>query len=127
MNKPATPDISITVETEYLDDQSVPGQDRYVFAYTINILNNGSTGVKLISRHWLITDANNKLQEVRGDGVIGQQPHILPGHSYRYTSGAVLETPIGCMEGSYHMVTDDDIGFEAAIPLFSLASRITMH
>ena len=120
-------DIEISVKTAYIDEQSVPDQDRFVFAYTININNTGNIAVKLLSRYWLITDANNKIQEVRGDGVVGLQPRILPGQSFTYTSGAILETPLGCMQGTYQMITDEGLEFDAAIPVFRLTSHITMH
>jgi ApaG protein len=120
-------EVHITVETAYLDEQSVPEQNRYVFAYTITIKNAGAEPVKLLRRHWLITDANNKIQEVRGDGVIGVQPHLAPGQSFTYTSGAILETPVGCMQGSYQMITDDGDSFDAPIPVFRLSTPITLH
>lgn len=120
-------EINITVETSYLDEQSIPEQNRYVFAYTITIKNAGESPVKLLKRHWLITDANNKIQEVRGDGVIGVQPHLAPGKAFTYTSGAILETPVGCMQGSYQMITDDGDSFDALIPVFRLSTPITLH
>ncbi|MEX2354190.1 MAG: Co2+/Mg2+ efflux protein ApaG [Gammaproteobacteria bacterium] len=119
--------VNISVETAYLDDQSVPEQDRYVFAYTITIQNAGEQPVKLLRRHWIITDANNKIQEVRGDGVVGVQPHLAPGQSFTYTSGAILETPVGCMQGSYQMITDDGDSFDAPIDVFRLSIPITLH
>jgi len=119
--------ISIDVATDYVDDQSDPDIDRYVFAYTITIANRGNVAAKLMSRHWVITDANNKVQEVRGDGVIGEQPYLKPGQSFRYTSGAMLETPVGCMEGSYSMISDDELEFDAPVPLFSLSTPHTLH
>jgi ApaG protein len=99
--------ISIEVETTYLDDQSEPREQRYVFAYTITIRNEGDVPAKLLTRHWIITDANGRVQEVRGDGVVGEQPYLKPGQGFRYSSGAVLETPVGTMQGSYQMVADD--------------------
>lgn len=92
--------IQVGVETSYIDDQSDPGADRYVFAYTITISNTGKEAAKLLNRHWLITDANGKIQEVRGEGVVGEQPYLRPGEMFRYTSGTVLETPVGTMEGN---------------------------
>lgn len=121
------PEIKISVETEYLTDQSAPDQEHYVFAYTITIENCGKIPTKLLRRHWIITDANNKIQEVKGEGVIGLQPHIMPNQVFTYSSGTILETPLGCMQGSYEMVTDDDNEFTAPIPLFRLASNIIMH
>ena len=120
-------DISISAETEYVNDQSFTEQERYVFAYTITITNNGSMSARLLRRHWLITDANCKVQEVQGDGVIGEQPHIQPGESFQYTSAAVLETPVGCMQGKYEMVADDGKDFDAQIPIFNLATPNTLH
>ena len=119
--------IQIAVETAYIQEQSVPEQNRYVFAYTITIRNAGIIAAKLMKRHWLITDSNNKIQEVRGDGVIGEQPHLLPGQSFTYTSGAILETPVGCMQGSYELITDDGIVFDTEIPVFRLSIPITLH
>lgn len=119
--------IDVQVETDYIQEQSVPDQNRYVFSYTITITNTGSIPAKLLSRHWIITDANNRVQEVHGDGVIGEQPHLKPGQSFRYTSGTMLETPVGCMEGSYDMLADDENEFKASIPVFSLAIPNTLH
>lgn len=119
--------IDIDVATRYLDDQSEPEQDRYVFAYTINIRNRGRVAARLVSRHWLITDANGKVQEVRGEGVIGEQPWLRPGEGFVYSSGAVLETSAGTMEGSYAMVADDGTHFEAPIAAFRLAVPRTLH
>jgi len=121
------PEIKIAVETEYLIDQSAPDQNHYVFAYTITIENNGNIPAKLLRRHWIITDANNKIQEVKGEGVIGLQPHILPSQVFTYSSGAILETPLGCMQGSYEMITDEGDEFSLPIPLFRLTSNIIMH
>jgi ApaG protein len=122
-----TYDISISIKTNYIPEQSQPDRDRYVFAYTITITNSGSAPARLMRRHWIITDANNKVQEVHGDGVVGQQPHLLPGEVYQYTSGAVLETPIGCMQGKYDMLADDGVEFIAPIPVFSLTMPMTLH
>jgi ApaG protein len=119
--------IEVMVETNYIQEQSIPEQNRYVFSYTITITNTGQIPAKLLRRHWIITDANNKIQEVHGDGVIGEQPHLEPGQSFRYTSGTMLETPVGCMEGTYDMVADDEIEFDATIPVFSLATPHTLH
>jgi ApaG protein len=120
-------DIDIGVKTQYLPDESSPDGDRYVFAYTITLTNTGDLPAKLLTRHWVITDANNQVQEVRGEGVVGEQPHLDPGDSFEYTSGTVLETPIGTMEGSYQMVTDDGTEFNAIIPVFSLSMPGTLH
>ncbi len=113
-------DIRVAVETTYLPDQSLPENNRYVFAYTITISNEGTVGARLLNRHWVITDANGRIQEVRGEGVVGQQPHLAPGESYQYTSGAALETPVGAMEGEYEMVDDEGDRFLAPIAPFSL-------
>ena len=119
--------IEVLVETDYIQEQSLPEKNRYVFAYTVTITNMGSMSAKLLRRHWIITDANNKIQEVHGDGVIGEQPHLKPGQSFQYTSGAMLETPVGCMEGTYDMIADDELEFDAAIPVFSLSTPHTLH
>ena len=120
-------DIGIHVATDYVDEQSEPERDRYVFAYTITISNNGDVAARLISRHWIITDANGKVQEVSGDGVVGEQPHLNPGEEFRYSSGAVLETPVGAMQGLYRMVADDGVNFDAPIPPFTLAVPGLLH
>jgi ApaG protein len=114
-------EIGIQVTTNYVDEQSEPDQGRYVFAYTITISNEGDTPAQLISRHWVITDANGKVQEVSGDGVVGEQPHLEPGEVFRYSSGAVLETPVGAMQGLYRMQTDSGMSFDAPIAPFTLA------
>lgn len=120
-------EISIDVVTNYIVDQSEPDSGRYVFAYTITISNRGDTAARLLSRHWLITDANGKVQEVSGDGVVGEQPHLNPGEEFRYSSGAVLETPVGAMQGSYRMETDNGFNFDALIPPFTLAVPGVLH
>ena len=119
--------ISIAVDTRYLEDQSDPDEQRYVFAYTITIRNRGTVPAKLLGRHWVITDANGKVQEVRGEGVVGEQPHLMPGQGFRYTSGAVLERPVGSMQGSYQMLADDGVQFDALIPAFTLAIPGKIH
>lgn len=113
--------IKVDVETAYLADQSDPDAERFVFSYTITIRNDGGVAAKLMTRHWVITDANGKVQEVRGEGVVGEQPHLKPGQGFRYSSGAVLETPVGTMQGSYQMVADDGAKFDAPIAPFRLA------
>jgi ApaG protein len=120
-------EIGIHVVTDYVDDQSEPSSDRYVFAYTITITNNGDVPARLISRHWIITDANGKVQEVSGDGVVGEQPHLNPGEEYRYSSGAVLETPVGAMQGLYRMEADNGVNFDAPIAPFTLAVPGVLH
>lgn len=120
-------DIRIKVATSYVDDQSEPEADRYVFAYTITISNDGTVPAKLMSRHWIITDANGKVQEVNGDGVVGEQPHLNPGERFRYSSGAVLATPVGAMQGLYRMETDTGSSFDAPIAAFTLAVPGLLH
>ncbi len=119
--------IQIEVKTAYIAAQSDPDNQRYVFAYTITIRNEGLQGAKLLSRHWVVTDANNKIQEVRGKGVVGQQPRIMPGQAFQYTSAAMIATPVGSMQGSYHMVGDDGEKFDVEIAPFSLAQPRVLH
>src|SRR5579872_4310960 len=117
----SSPPIRIQVQTAYLVEQSDPSDHRYVFSYTITIRNEGEVPAKLLRRHWVITDANGKVQEVRGDGVVGEQPHLKPGQGFRYSSGTVIETPVGVMQGSYQMMTDEGTRFDAPIAAFRLA------
>lgn len=119
--------IQVDVETQYIPEQSDPEQDRYVFSYTITIRNEGNVPAKLLTRHWIITNADGKTQEVRGEGVVGEQPHLKPGDGFRYTSGTVLETPVGSMQGSYQMLADDGVKFEADIAPFTLSMPHTIH
>ena len=119
--------ISVAVHTRFLDEQSAPADNRYVFAYTIRIANTGEVPAKLLTRHWIITDGNGKVQEVRGDGVVGEQPHLQPGEDFHYTSGAVLETALGTMRGSYQMIADDGHRFDAPIAQFVLSIPRTVH
>ena len=119
--------IKVTAQAFYLEAQSDPDQERYVFAYTVVIQNEGAVPAKLLSRHWIITDANGKVEEVRGEGVVGEQPYPRPGEGFQYTSGAILETAVGSMRGSYQMVADDGANFEADIPAFVLAIPRTLH
>ena len=120
-------EIQVQVETVYLEEQSEPAELRFVFAYTITLRNSGKVPAKLLTRHWIITDANGRIQEVRGEGVVGEQPHLRPGQGFRYSSGAVLETPVGSMQGSYQMLADDGSRFDAPIPVFRLAKPGTLH
>jgi ApaG protein len=120
-------EIRINVATQYVDAQSEPDIDRYVFAYTITIENLSELPAQLLSRHWVITDANGKVQEVSGDGVVGEQPKLGPGETYRYSSGAILETPVGAMQGRYRMQAEDGIDFYAPIPPFTLAVPGMLH
>lgn len=114
--------IKVTAQSQYQPDSSSPDEGRYVFAYTITIENQGVKPAQLMSRHWIITDADGKVQEVRGQGVVGEQPHLRPGESFQYTSGTILATPLGSMHGSYAMVGDDGTKLEVPIPAFSLSS-----
>ncbi len=120
-------EISVAVSAQYLADQSDPSAARYVFAYTITISNTGTVTAQLISRHWIITDAEGEVQEVRGLGVVGQQPLLAPGQSFEYTSGCALPTPVGTMKGSYQMVAEDGIAFDAAIQEFILSMPRVLH
>lgn len=119
--------IAVTVKTAYISAQSAPENDRYVFAYTITITNAGAVAARLLTRHWVITDGNQKTQEVRGEGVVGEQPYLAPGMSFEYTSGTVLETPVGVMRGTYQMEADDGTRFDAEIPTFTLSVPRTLH
>ncbi|MCX7514009.1 Co2+/Mg2+ efflux protein ApaG [Frateuria sp. STR12] len=127
MNPKASYTIDVQVETRFVPDQSKPHDDRYVFAYTVTLRNAGDVPARLLTRHWVITDANGKVEEVRGDGVVGEQPWMRPGDRYQYSSGAVLDTPVGTMRGSYRMVADDGTHFDAPIPSFTLSIPRTLH
>ena len=120
-------EFQIEVETDYVDQQSDPASERYVFAYTISIHNQGRIPAQLLTRHWIITDANGRIQEVRGEGVVGEQPYIEPGETFRYSSGAILDTPVGSMHGSYGMVADDGAAFDTMIEPFTLAAPHTLN
>ncbi len=119
--------LEITVATHYMPEQSSPEDERYFFAYTISVTNTGTTAAQLISRHWIITDAVGKVEEVRGLGVVGHQPLLKPGESFEYTSGCPLATPVGTMQGSYQMVAEDGTRFDAPIPEFLLSMPRTLH
>lgn len=119
--------IRVDVDTQYIEEQSAPDYDRYVFAYTITITNQGKVPARLLSRHWIITDANNKQQEVKGEGVVGEQPHLKPGEHFRYTSGTMIETSVGSMRGSYQMIADDGVEFDANIDPFTLSVPRVLH
>ena len=125
--EPSQHKIRVDVDTSYLEDQSDPKERRYVFSYTITIRNEGSIPARLLTRHWIITDSNGKVQEVRGEGVVGEQPYLKPGQGFRYSSGAVSETPVGAMQGSYQMVADDGEQFDAPITPFRLAMPGLLH
>lgn len=119
--------IQVDVKTAFLPDQSDPADDRYVFAYTITISNAGNVPAQLISRHWVITNADEEVQEVRGLGVVGEQPFLQPGSSFEYTSGCSLTTPVGTMRGNYQMTAEDGLQFEAEIPEFVLSMPRVLH
>ncbi len=120
-------DISVTSRTVFIPDQSDLESGRYVFAYTITITNTGSVPAQLVSRHWIITDSNNQVQEVRGLGVVGEQPTLRPNESFQYTSGTAIATPVGTMRGSYQMVAEGGAQFEAPIPEFTLSMPRVLH
>lgn len=119
--------ITVSPRANYLPEQSDADADRYAFSYTITITNTGEMPAQLLSRHWIITDANNLVQEVKGQGVVGAQPKLKPGESFEYTSGSVLTTPVGTMRGTYQMVAEDGTRFEAAIPEFTLSAPRVLH
>jgi ApaG protein len=120
-------DISVTSRTAFIPDQSDLESGRFVFAYTITITNTGSMPAQLVSRHWIITDSNNQVQEVRGLGVVGEQPTLRPNESFQYTSGTAIATPVGTMRGSYQMVAQDGAQFDAPIPEFTLSMPRVLH
>ncbi|MFT5657389.1 MAG: ApaG protein [Gammaproteobacteria bacterium] len=119
--------IKVNVETRYIEEQSNPDKNYYVFAYTITIVNQGEQAARLLTRHWVITDSNHKIQEVRGDGVIGEQPVLKPGEKFVYTSGTMLETSVGTMKGSYQMEADDGFQFDATVDEFVLSTPRVLH
>ncbi|MGN2254480.1 Co2+/Mg2+ efflux protein ApaG [Frateuria sp. GZRe12] len=127
MNPKASYTIDVQVETRFVPDQSKPHDNRYVFAYTVTLHNAGDVPARLLTRHWVITDANGKVEEVRGEGVVGDQPWMRPGDRYQYSSGAVLDTAVGTMRGSYQMLADDGTHFETPIPPFTLSIPRTLH
>ncbi len=127
MTDPNTYCIEVHALPQFIPEQSNPEERRYVFAYTITISNTGGAAAQLISRHWIITDGNNQVQEVRGLGVVGEQPLLKPGQTYQYTSGCVLNTPVGTMKGTYQMVAEDGAQFQAEIPEFVLALPGALH
>lgn len=119
--------LDISTQVNYLAEQSDEASDRFVFSYTITMTNSGTVAAKLISRHWVITDSNRNVQEVRGQGVIGEQPELKPGETFKYTSGTVLATQVGTMSGSYQMVAEDGAKFDAPIPEFVLSVPRVLH
>ena len=120
-------DIAVTAKATYVPAQSDPQNNRYVFAYTITIRNTGSSAAQLVSRHWIITDAENQVQEVKGDGVVGEQPYLKPGEGFEYTSGTAIATPVGTMRGSYQMMAEDGVQFDAPIPEVTLSMPRVLH
>ena len=120
-------EISINARTSFIPEQSDVDNGRYVFAYTITITNTGNVGAQLISRHWIITDAENHVQEVRGLGVVGEQPFLKPNESFEYTSGTAIATQVGTMSGTYQMVAEDGVSFDAPIPEFTLSIPRVLH
>lgn len=120
-------EFSVSVTPKFLPEHSEPDEQKYVFAYTVKIRNTGEHTARLISRHWVITDANNKIEEVEGAGVVGEQPTLQPGEAFEYTSACPLETPVGSMHGTYHCVGEDGTKFDATIPEFVLSVPSTLH
>ncbi|MCY4052006.1 MAG: Co2+/Mg2+ efflux protein ApaG [Gammaproteobacteria bacterium] len=123
----STQNIDISVKSTYLEAQSSKENNHYVFAYTVNIVNRGDRPAKLLTRHWIITDAHGKVEEVKGPGVVGEFPHLQPGESFEYTSGTIIGTPLGSMAGSYQMCDDDGNQFDAEIPAFMLSAGVVLH
>ena len=123
----ASPRLSVQVQSVYIESQSSPDDERFVFAYTVTIRNLGRETVQLLGRYWLITNGHGRETEVQGEGVVGEQHHIAPGNDYQYTSGAVIETPLGTMEGHYEMVDEQGNAFRVAIPVFRLAVPTLIH
>ena len=122
-----TENVEIQVDTQFLPEQSSPEESRFAFAYTITILNHGDEAVRLLNRHWIITNGRNRISEVRGEGVVGKQPLIEPGKSFSYTSGTIIETAVGTMEGSYEMISESGRPFIAPIEAFSLVEPSSLH
>jgi ApaG protein len=120
-------EFSVSVVPQYLAEQSNPDEDEYLFAYTVTVRNTGEVAAKLLSRHWIITDADGDVEEVRGDGVVGEQPVLRPGEAFQYTSGCPLTTPVGSMKGTYHCVAEDGMRFDAAVPEFILSMPRVLH
>jgi ApaG protein len=120
-------EITVSARTTFIPDQSDADNGRYVFAYTITITNTGDVPAQLVSRHWIITDSDNQVQEVRGAGVVGEQPYLRPQESFEYTSGTAIATPVGTMRGSYQMVAEDGVKFDAPISEFTLSMPRVLH
>jgi ApaG protein len=119
--------VEVDAESTFVEEQSDPDEERFVFAYTITIRNTGSVAARLLTRHWYITNANGEVQEVTGEGVVGEQPHLGPGEGFRYTSAALITTPVGTMHGSYQMLADDGVRFDAEISPFRLSVPQSLH
>ena len=119
--------IQVSVESHYIEKESDPAQSRFVFAYTVTLVNHGTVAAKLLTRHWIISDAEGQVQEVRGEGVVGEQPYLRPGEGFRYTSGTILDTPLGVMQGAYQMLADDGEYFDAPIAPFRLVDPKILH
>lgn len=122
-----THNIKVKVQPSYIKEQSDPQNNHYVFSYTVTINNTGDVAAKLLTRHWIITDGDGVVQEVKGDGVIGEQPRLQPGEGFEYTSGTFMNTPVGAMHGTYQMITDDGVKFDAIIPSFTLSVPNSLH
>ncbi len=120
-------EFTVTASPQFIAEQSDPEADQYVFAYTITVHNTGEMTARLLSRHWVITDADGKVEEVKGDGVVGEQPLLRPGEAFRYTSGLPLETPVGSMRGTYHCVAEDGTHFDASVPEFVMSMPRVLH
>lgn len=127
MTTELTDNIVVDVDTHYVESESRPNENRYVFTYIVTIRNKGQVPARLTNRHWKIVDANGKTQHIRGEGVVGEKPHLKPGEGFQYTSGTMLETSMGTMGGSYQMITDDGKEFDATIPDFLLTAPRTLH
>jgi len=127
MNEIIKQNIQVDVSTHYLEEQSSEHANRFVFSYTITIKNIGDVAARLISRHWIITNANGEVEEVKGLGVVGEQPYLRPGDEFQYSSGSILKTPVGTMEGTYTLITDDKEKFNTPIPPFTLSVPHTLH
>ncbi len=119
--------VKVDVKSTYIENHSNPDEERYVFAYTVTIRNQGQIPAKLLTRHWIITDSNGTIEEVRGEGVVGEQPYLRPGEGFQYTSATLLKTPVGSMQGSYQMIADDGQAFDAEIAAFGLAQPRILH
>jgi ApaG protein len=127
VESPARQTIQVDVLCEFDDDASSTEANRYAFSYAVTITNQSAKAATLMGRHWIITDAQNRIREVHGAGVVGEQPCLRPGESFQYRSGVLLETPVGSMQGYFHMVSEDGTQFEAEIPAFSLAKPGMVH